>query len=154
MVNSWFHFFDVTNRLNHELTWHYRYLSEGIKRKPFHFIGTLKWALTQRMKNLICLPFLLQATFGFISKLKFLLQLNIIKFMYSEKATKFCAISTILLTVLQTVKSKVEISQNFVAFSEYVNFNNNLIMFSPSSLMQTTYTVRFLAEISLVISDR
>merc|ERR1712037_130476 len=31
----------------------------------FHFIVTLEWALTQRMKNLICLPFLLQATFGF-----------------------------------------------------------------------------------------
>ena len=70
-------FFDVTNRLNNELTWHYRYLSEGIKRNPFHFIGTLKWGLTQRMKNLICLSFLLQATFGFQSKLKFLLQLNI-----------------------------------------------------------------------------
>ena len=63
---------DLLPRDNHELTWHYRYLSEGIKRKSFHSTGTLEWALTQRMKNLICLPFLLQATFGFESKLRIL----------------------------------------------------------------------------------
>ena len=44
-------------------------------------------------------------------------------FIYSEKATKFCEISTLDLTVLHTVKSKVDILQNFVAFSEYINFN-------------------------------
>ena len=42
--------------------------------------------------------------------------------MYSEKATKFCEIFTLLLTVCTVVKSKVKISQNFVAFSEYTNF--------------------------------
>ena len=41
------------------------------------------------------------------------------KFIYSEKATKFCEILTLLCIV---VKSKVKISQNFVAFSEYMNF--------------------------------
>ena len=46
-----------------------------------------------------------------------------LKFIYSEKATKFCKISTLLLTVCTVVKSKVEISQNFVAFSENMNFN-------------------------------
>ena len=46
-----------------------------------------------------------------------------IKFIYSEKATKVCKISTLDLTVCSTVKSKVEISQNFVAFSEYMHFN-------------------------------
>ena len=45
---------------------------------------------------------------------------NQLKFIYSEKATKFCEISTLDLTVCSTVKSKVEISQNFVAFSEYI----------------------------------
>ena len=45
-----------------------------------------------------------------------------IKFIYSKKATKFCKISTILLSCAVPVKSKVEISQNFVAFSEYMNF--------------------------------
>ena len=45
-----------------------------------------------------------------------------VKFIYSEKATKFCKISTLLLFVCTVDKSKVEISQNFVAFSEYMNF--------------------------------
>ena len=45
-----------------------------------------------------------------------------LKFIYSEKATKFCEISTLDLSYVVTVKSTVEISQNFVAFSEYMNF--------------------------------
>ena len=45
-----------------------------------------------------------------------------VKFIYSEKATKFYEIFTLLLTVYTVVKSKVKISQNFVAFSEYMNF--------------------------------
>ena len=47
--------------------------------------------------------------------------------MYSEKATKFYEIFTLLLTVFTVVKSKVKISQNFVAFPEYMN------LFSPRS---------------------
>ena len=47
-----------------------------------------------------------------------------LKFIYSEKAPKFCEIFTLLLTVCTVVKSKVKISQNFVAFSEYMSFNN------------------------------
>ena len=42
----------------------------------------------------------------------------LVKFIYSEKATKVCEI-------LHTVKSKGKISQNFVAFSEYMNFTEN-----------------------------
>ena len=38
-------------------------------------------------------------------------------------ATK-CEISTLLLSVWTVDKIKVEISQNFVAFSEYTNFKN------------------------------
>ena len=45
-----------------------------------------------------------------------------VKFIYFEKATNFCEISTLLLTIVHTVKSKVEILRNFVAFSEYTNF--------------------------------
>ena len=41
---------------------------------------------------------------------------------YSEKATKFWEISTIILSYVVPVRSKVEILQNFVAFSEYMNF--------------------------------
>ena len=49
-----------------------------------------------------------------------------VKFIYSEKATKFCEISTLLLSYVAPIKSKVEISQNFVAFSEYVNFTDDI----------------------------
>ena len=47
-----------------------------------------------------------------------------VKFIYSEKAKKFSDISTLLLTACTVVKSKLEISQNFVAFSEYINFKS------------------------------
>ena len=46
----------------------------------------------------------------------------LIKFIYCEKTTKFCEISTLLLSVCPVDKSKVEISQNFVAVQEYTNF--------------------------------
>ena len=49
-----------------------------------------------------------------------------VKFMYSEKATKYCEISLLLLTVCSVVKSKGKISQNFVAFSEYMNFTEKM----------------------------
>ena len=38
---------------------------------------------------------------------------EVVKFIYSEKATKFCEISTVDLTVTTQDKSKVVISQNF-----------------------------------------
>ena len=47
-----------------------------------------------------------------------------LKFKYSENATKFCKISTVDLTVATLDKSTVEISQKFVAFSEYMNFKD------------------------------
>ena len=46
----------------------------------------------------------------------------LVKFIYSEKATKFFEISTLDLTVCTVVKCKVEILQNCVAFSEYMNY--------------------------------
>ena len=46
----------------------------------------------------------------------------LLKFIYSEKATNFCEISTVDLSYEVMVKSTVEISQNFVGFSEYMNF--------------------------------
>ena len=39
----------------------------------------------------------------------------------------FCEISTVDLSYVVTDKSTVEILQNFVAFSEYMNFKNSLI---------------------------
>ena len=50
-----------------------------------------------------------------------------LKFIYSEKATKFCEISTLLLSYVVPVKSKVKISQNFVAFSEYELYKKHAI---------------------------
>jgi hypothetical protein len=49
------------------------------------------------------------------------------KFIYLEKATTFCEISTLLLSYVVQVKSKVEISQNYVAFSEYINFTVRIV---------------------------
>ena len=56
---------------------------------------------------------------------------ELVKFIYSEKATKFCEIFSLLLSYVVPVKSKVKISQNLVAFSEYMNFNsvNNLLSY-------------------------
>ena len=52
---------------------------------------------------------------------------DVVKFIYSEKATKFCEISTVDLTVTTQDKSTVEIWQKFVAFSEYMNFTMHFI---------------------------
>ena len=51
-----------------------------------------------------------------------------VKFIYSEKATKFCKILPLLLTV-STVVKKGKISQNFAAFSEYMNFKAETLIF-------------------------
>ena len=48
-------------------------------------------------------------------------------FIYAEKATNVCEIFASILSYVVPVKSKVKISQNFVAFSEYMNFNNDTI---------------------------
>ena len=55
-----------------------------------------------------------------------------LKFIYSDKATKFCEISTVDLSYVVPVKSTVEISQNFVTFSEYMKFNQ---MFSAKAAL-------------------
>ena len=46
----------------------------------------------------------------------------LLKFINSEKATKFCEIFTLLLSYVVPVKSKVKILQNVLAFSENMNF--------------------------------
>ena len=45
-----------------------------------------------------------------------------VKFIYSEKAKKCCETFILILSYVVQVKSKVKISQNFVAFSEYMSF--------------------------------
>ena len=54
-------------------------------------------------------------------RISFLILIRL-KFIYSEKATKFCEISNADLAYVVPVTSNVEISQNFVAFSEYISF--------------------------------
>ena len=51
-----------------------------------------------------------------------IIKMTKVKFTYSEKASKFCKIFTLLLSVCTVDRSTVEILQNFVAFSEYTNF--------------------------------
>ena len=49
-----------------------------------------------------------------------------LKLIYSEKDTKFCKIVPLILIVCTVVKSKGKISQNFSAFSEYMNFKDKI----------------------------
>ena len=56
-----------------------------------------------------------------------------VKFVHSEKATKFCEIFTLFLSTVHTDKSKVKISQNFVAFLEYMNFKKDDILIRKMS---------------------
>ena len=70
-----------------------------------------------------------------------------VKFIYSEKATKFCEISNVDLSYAVTVKSTMEILQNFVAFSEYMNFiftemAGNMIMANLKKISKVTNTRR------------
>ena len=44
------------------------------------------------------------------------------KFIFSEKATNVCEISTVDLPFVVTVKSTVKISKKNLFFSEYMNF--------------------------------
>ena len=63
--------------------------------------------------------------------------------MYSEKAPKFFEISTLLLSVY-----KVVISQHFVAFSEYKNFNSSCQIEQDKKLL-----VLVTGNKNLVVSD-
>ena len=58
-----------------------------------------------------------------------LISLQLSKFIYSEKAKNFCEIFPLLLTVCTAVKSKGKVLQNFVSFSEYMNFKNSKFLF-------------------------
>ena len=60
-----------------------------------------------------------QPTFKYLDTL----YIGLVKDIYSEKASKFCKISTVDLFYVVTVKSMVEILQKFVAFPENMNFN-------------------------------
>ena len=59
---------------------------------------------------------------------------TIVKFIYSEKATNFCEISIVDLSFVVTVKSTMEILQNFVAISVYINFIIASVLVSKKAL--------------------
>ena len=59
-------------------------------------------------------------------------------------ATKLCEIFTLLLSYVVPVKSKVKISQHFVAFSEYMNFT---LESSSQVQSKTRRLVKFLLEL-------
>ena len=62
-----------------------------------------------------------------------------IKFIYSEKAAKFCKIFILLLTCTTLDKSKVKISQNFVVFSNYMNFTHRIFFFGSVTVKITSH---------------
>ena len=65
-----------------------------------------------------------------------------VKFIYSEKATNFFEIFTLLLTLCTLVKSKVKISQNLVAFSEYMNFKFSLVLIIEQQTWVNSFEIR------------
>ena len=71
-------------------------------------------------------------------------KLYVLKFIYSEKTTKFCEISTVDLSYVVPVKSTVEISQNFVAFSDYMNFTQSIR--GEDEQFQNRFGVRLLSS--------
>ena len=78
----------------------YKLLLSAAKGQKIHSLGVGYWILS------------------YVSTIKYI----VVKFIYSEKATNFCDISTADLSCLVTLKSTVEISQKFVAFSKCMNF--------------------------------
>ena len=73
----------------------------------------------------------------------------LLQFIYSE-ATKFCEISPILLTTVYTLKSKVEILQNFVAFSEYMNFTLLKLFFTKIWIATPPIYLHFICTIHFI----
>ena len=101
------------------------------------------------------------ACFNAVGQERFL-AIVLVKFIYSEKATKFCEISTLLLSFIVPIKSKVEISQNFVAFSEYMNFTTiklkdfrlgmYVTIYSTWILLKSIFSALFITTFLTVIS--
>ena len=60
--------------------------------------------------------------------------------MYSEKAKKFCEISTVGLNVTTYDKSTMQILQKFLAFSEYKNFDGKKTL--PYRQVNSPYKIK------------
>jgi hypothetical protein len=119
------------------VSWIFSYITKKKPYKAAKYWGKCDWASIQsvwkaKYYRLFC--YLLPKTNKIISYfycryvLSSIFLSILIKFIYSEKTTKFCKISTVDLTYLVPVKSTAEISQHFVAFSEYMNFTNSQVI--------------------------
>ena len=75
--------------------------------------GTFTWYSSRLHAMFAIFPLLPQE-----SQFPILPAFLVLKFIYSEKATKFCKLFTLLLNGTTKDKSKVKILENFVAFSE------------------------------------
>ena len=114
-----------------------RCICTQIGRKITQFINnwTSKFLLTFIKKYRLSL--MRSTLYSFKKTKKWQLIVTYLKFIYSEKATKFCEISTLDLSYVVTVKSTVEIWQNFVAFSEYMNFTQFVREIVPVTICHT-----------------
>ena len=66
----------------------------------------------------------------------------LLKLIYSEKATKFWEIFTLLLATVHTVKSKVKIFAKFLAFSECMNFKQSFkLAFKDAKAIHTIESI-------------
>ena len=73
-----------------------------------------------------------------------------LKLIYSEKATKFCEIFTLLLSYyVVPLKSKVKISQKFVAFSECMNFTSGYIVLQQQTSLKITFKATYVSLIEI-----
>ena len=79
-------------------------------------------ALAQLCSSMYDSPLLLNSQLTRVELEALLKNTQKMMLIYSEKATKVCEISTNYLSYVLPVKWLVEISQNFVAFLEYMNF--------------------------------
>ena len=100
-------------------------------------------------------------TFSLVSR-KFLAVRNIALYsVYSEKAKKISEIPNLLLSYIVQVKSKVEVSKQFWAFSEYMNFNRGCLVrfthmwyqISPCSWLGFWHLPQFKLRLGNHISD-
>ena len=78
---------------------------------------------------------------------------TLIKFIYSEKVTNFCGISTVNLSNVIRVKSKMEISQSFLRIYElYYNEAKITVLEYKSQFSATLNALSYLWSISILFT--
>ena len=108
--------------------------------KNFEFTSVSEWKNFRRQMHS---KYLVSDQNIYLYKKARLIFKKTLQFVYSEKTTKFCKISTLFLSTVHTDKSEVEISQNFVAFSEYMNFSYHLMQQQKLYFLDKNSHLRF-----------